>query len=152
MTTRRRFLAAAVAGIAGLAGWRLLRSSDEEAVIAVLRKQLDYLTLDEQGLRDFARDLSDRKTISSTKLHLLDAVGPLYTRTATSWRNVLTNTLRHGEERVVSLYLLSSDFFANGIDETKVVRYVAYYDPLAGRSPCRTNPFARPPEAPTLDG
>jgi len=35
---------------------------------------------------------------------------------------------------------MSSDFFLNGADESKTVRYVAIYNPYVGA--CR-NPFAR---------
>jgi len=38
------------------------------------------------------------------------------------------------------MYLLSSDFFQNHADESRTVRYLAYYDLLI---PCQ-NPFARP--------
>jgi hypothetical protein len=54
--------------------------------------------------------------------------------------NVLTNGIRHGEERIVTKYLLSSDFFSSGADESKTVHYVRLFDALRG---C-CNPFARP--------
>lgn len=37
-------------------------------------------------------------------------------------------------------FLLSTDFFQNGADERRLVRYVAFYDPY--QTPCY-NPFAR---------
>jgi hypothetical protein len=144
MFSRRQFLAAGTAGLTGLVTWRYIRSSDEDAIIAVLNKRLDYLLLDVDGLHAFAGDLAAQKVISSNKLRMLDAAGPIYTQlSVTSYGNALTHAVRHGEERIVSLYLLSSDFFLTGADETRIVRYHGYYDPIRKFHPC-SNPFARP--------
>jgi hypothetical protein len=144
MATRRQFMVAAIAGVTGLAAWRLARSSQEGAIVAVLRKRLHYLRLEEAGLQAYARDLVARQLISRSSLHWLDFAGPLYTYLpAPYYRNVLTQKLQHGEERVISLYLLSSDFFQNGADEGQVVRYREFYDPLQQLQACST-PFARP--------
>lgn len=143
MLDRRRFLAAGMAGLAGLVAWRLIRSSDEDAIIAVLKKRLDYLILDENGLRVFARDLMAQQIIASHKLRMLDFAGPLYTQLSlAAHSNALTRAIRHGEERIVTQYLLSSDFFQNGADETREVHYYRYYDPTRTSRPCGT-PFAR---------
>ena len=143
MFNRRQFLALGIAGLTGLVTWRFIRSSDEDAIIAVLKKRLDYLSLDENGLRVFARDLVAQNIISSNKLRVLDFAGPVYTQLAlTSHGNALTRAIRHGEERIVTQYLLSSDFFQNGADETRKVRYYRYYDPARNPRPCST-PFAR---------
>lgn len=143
MLDRRRFLVAGMAGLAGLVAWRLIRSSDEDAIIAVLKKRLDYLILDENGLRVFARDLVAQQIIASHKLRMLDFAGPVYTQLPlASHSNALTRAIRHGEERIVTQYLMSSDFFQNGADETREVHYYRYYDPTRTSRPCGT-PFAR---------
>jgi hypothetical protein len=109
----------------------------------LLKKRLDYLILDENGLLVFARDLAAQKLISSHKLRMLDFAEPVYTRLSlVAHDNALTRAIRHGEERIVTQYLLSSDFFQNGADETRKVRYYRYYDPTRNPRPCRT-PFAR---------
>ena len=145
MFSRRQFLlAATVGGIAALTPWRFSRGSEEDAVIAVLRKRLDYLMLDELGLRAYARDLVDRQIVSSTKLRFIEVAAPIYTHLdVSSYENGLSQVVRHGEERVASLYLLSSDFFLEGADETRIVRYRSYYDPIHQPRACK-NPFARP--------
>ena len=66
-------------------------------------------------------------------------------RAGLNGRDVVQETIRHGEERVVSAFLLSSDFFVNGADTSRIVRYLGFYDPLKACS----NPFAR---FPTRDG
>jgi hypothetical protein len=142
---RRYFLLSGLAGACGLAGWRFASSSDQAAVAKVVHKRLSYLKLDPAGVQQFARDLTATRIISSARLHFIDAVGPLYTRPALSGDNRLDNTIRHGEDRVVTLYLLSSDFFQHGADESRIVSYLHYYDPLIACG----NPFARPVIIPT---
>ncbi len=44
------------------------------------------------------------------------------------------------EERICTAFLMSSDFFKNGADESRPVRYLALYEPT--RIGC-ANPFAR---------
>ncbi len=148
MLNRRQLLAAGitatVTATAGIATWRFIHGSEENAIVAVLRKRLNYLMLDEKGLHAYAKDLVAQKIVSSRRLRLLDVAGPIYTHLGVpTYRNALARELRHGEERVVSLYLLSSDFFLNGADETKLVHYRGYYDPVRLPRPC-SNPFSRP--------
>jgi hypothetical protein len=142
MLTRRKVLL----GIAGTFGvmsgtlaWRFFRSTDADAMVIVIRKRLDYLSLDEQGLHQFAIDMSARKQLSAGKLRLIPALGPLYFQLSQGHNGVADN-LHHGEERLVSVYLLSTDFFANGADESRVVKYMGMYDPLRACG----SPFARP--------
>ena len=139
MTNRRTFIATLIGGMAGIGGWRYFRSRDEEAIIVVLRKRLDYLTLDVAGLHAFAADLSSRRIVSGTRLKLIGTFMPVYRRLRLDGHNMLEDALRHGEERIVSNYLLSSDFFINGADETRPVHYLGFYDALKACS----NPFAR---------
>lgn len=146
---RRYFLlsgAGALAAVAGLASWRFACSTDKSAIAEVLHKKLDYLTLDEAGVVKYADDLMAAQLVSGPRLRVLEAVGPLYTHLALDEDNRLINVIRHGEDRVISQYLISSDFFTSGADVSRTVRYVRYYD---GATPCG-NPFAR--RAPGLAG
>jgi hypothetical protein len=113
-------------------------------IASILRRRLGFLKLDEGGVRAFARDQT-RATFSKKiptwnrlRYHLL-ASG------ASSFKRFYRSTDAHSrmgrfEDTLVSTYLLSSDFFWNGSDESRTVNYVAYYDP---NRPCH-NPFARP--------
>ncbi len=105
----------------------------------VLRKRLHYLTLDETGMQTFAVDFLASKQIMTKKLRCIPALGDLYNHLPDN-NNFIIHRIRHGEERIVSSYLLSSDFFINGADEDRIVRYLGTCDPLR---PC-ANPFARP--------
>ena len=137
---RRTFLIAAAAGLGGLITWRLSSSKEEAAIIKVIHKQLHYLKLDEAGVQRFALDISARKVISNLRLRIIDAAGGLYTHLSPKADSKVAKAIRHGEDRIVTQYLISSDFFIHGADKSRVVNYLGYYDPLV---PCN-NPFARP--------
>lgn len=145
MPSRRQVIAGVLGGLAVVSGWRYWRSSEEEAILLVLRKRLDYLQLDPQGMRAFAADLASRHLLSRVRLKLIGTFAPLYTRFGLNGHDALQAAIRHGEERVVSNFLLSSDFFVNGADTKRAVLYLGFYDSLKGCS----NPFAR---FPTRDG
>ena len=142
---RRYFLLSGLAGLCGVAGWRYAVSSEQAAIVKVLHKRLGYLKLDPAGVQQFCRDLSATGVISNARLRFIDAVGPIYTLPALSADTRIDNSIRHGEDRVVTLYLLSTDFFSNGMDLNRTVSYVRYYDPMIACG----NPFARPVIVPT---
>jgi hypothetical protein len=137
---RSLLFALAGAGAVSLAGWRLLCGSDEEAVAAIVFKRLGYLKLDEAGVRQFARDYAARHLISEAKLRMVAAAGALYKQVPISGASFLTSGIRHGEDRIVTKYLLSTDFFQSGADESQTVQYLGFFDPRNGCG----NPFARP--------
>lgn len=143
MWTRRRVLLAAVVGLGGTLGGRLALADARAAIILVIRKQLSYLTIDEAGLQQFATDLAATGTYSHQKLKAVQAFAPLYGRVHFTGADSFSSAMRHGEERIVSAFLLATDFFHNGADETKVVRYVRLYEPYKNLDACSA-PFALP--------
>ena len=145
MIKRRRLLliALGVAAIAGVGVVGLGRVATESEIVSHVRRRLSFLRLDEAGVRAFARDqistlLAKRPTWVRWKYHFLHIFAKSFSRFDSS------NDKRSRVERMVdnlaSTYLLSSDFFLNGADESRVVQYVRFYDPMR---PCG-NPFARP--------
>lgn len=132
--SRRAFLRAALAGAVplGLAGcaWPGVAGAlaaptppplneATAAIIGQLRAQFGYLQLDEAGLLAFARDFQ-----------------------AKAGKKVLaqrTSDPGQFEYTLGTQFLLSSDFFTNGADEARPVRYVAYHDLYNGCA----SPFAR---------
>lgn len=137
---RRTFIISTATAVCGLAGWQLATSSMQSALVKLLHKRLSYLKLDEAGVRQFAADMTAHDDHSRLKLTLIDAAGPLYEHSTLEPRGKLTDAIRWGEERYVTLYLLSSDFFRNGCDTGRTLHYVSFYDPLIACG----NPFARP--------
>jgi len=138
---KRRQVLMGFAGLAVVAGLAA-HSSEEAGVAAVILKRLSYLRLDLRGVRQFARDYAARGLISAGKLRAVSAVGVLYRDLPQRWADFLTRDIGHGEERIVTTFLLSSDFFdSNGKPaeaEVRPVHYVGFFDPLRGG-----NPFAR---------
>ncbi len=148
MNTRRRFLLGglAVVAVAGIGVIGFGRTAAESRIVGAVRGRLSFLKLDEAGLHAFARDqvnalLAKRPSWNRLKYHYLALFGQQFTRYNRS------NDKRSRTERMAdnfaSTYLLSSDFFVNGADESSVVQYRSFYDPLR---PCG-NPFWRPAEA-----
>jgi hypothetical protein len=146
MINRRRFLwgSAGFVVVAGVTVGLLARPVIESEIEAVVRRRLSYLKLDAAGVRRFASDqttkiLAKRVSFSRMRYHLASSFGSSYKRFARS-TDTRSRTQRI-EDMWVCDYLLSSDFFINGSNETRVIQYVSYYDPLL--RPCG-NPFARP--------
>jgi hypothetical protein len=61
----------------------------------------------------------------------------IYDHTPPSWIGFVAPSISFGEERIVTTFLLSSDFFPD-CDESRVVRYRELFD-----GQLRANPFAR---------
>lgn len=115
----------------------------ESEIVSSVRRRLGFLKLDEAGLHAFAKDqiasvLAKRPTWYRVKFH----IRAMFSKSGPTW-GVSTDTRSRRERMVDNLtttYLLSSDLFLNGSDESRVVRYVALYDPMRACD----NPFARP--------
>jgi hypothetical protein len=143
---RRRSVLTGTAGALALlaaAGWRTTpRYSLQEIIIAVLRQRLPYLRMEETGLAQFASDLLARGVVSPLRLRTLGALLPVYRSVSVEGEHEWLPELLHGEERITTLYLISSDFFQHGEREDREIRYLGYFDPLV--RPACSSPFARP--------
>jgi len=137
----RRHLLLSCAGFAlcgGFAAGTLTTSGSEVAgVAAIIFKRLGYLKLHHAGVWEFARDYAAKSLISARKLRAVSVAGRFYNWVPESWFDALTSDIRYGEERIVTTFLLSSDFFPRA-DEKRTVRYRELFD--AQR---HVNPFAR---------
>src|SRR5208283_3515170 len=127
------------AGVSSLAVLRFTVTMPEQVIVDVVRKRLSYLKLDEAGVQAFARDAVAVNLVASPKLRAFAAVGLLHANAQVDRFNI--QAIRHGEERIVSSYLLSTDFFQTGADETRTVNYLGMYNPFRS-APC-LNVFAR---------
>jgi hypothetical protein len=146
MISRRRLLVGGLGavGVAGLGVWGLGRLGFQVEIASILRRRLGFLKLDEGGIRAFAKDQT-RATLGKKiptwnrlRYHLQASRASSFKR---FYRSTDTRSrFARFEDALVATYLLSSDFFWNGSDESRKVNYVAYYDPLRA---CN-NPFARP--------
>ena len=146
--SRRGFLKAAVlvtvaAGVSavGLLLMPLSRGTrGTQTVVDILRARFPYLQLDSDGSERFATDFVARLTGSEQRdLALLARL-----LAVSGWIGFrLPSIARRIEEfgdKAASSFLLGSDFFRHDADQSRVVRYLGYYDPYTTR--CR-NPIAR---------
>jgi hypothetical protein len=117
--------------------WRYPHLTAADAVAAVVRKHLGYLRLDPGSVQRFAADYVNAQLTSTMKLRALSIIEPVY---ALLPQALLSRDLRRGEDRIVTQFLLSTDFFTGGEKLEHVVRYLGLFDPLRACS----NPFARP--------
>ena len=121
---RRQFLwafAGLVVGAGFTAGSSVTNSSEAQGVVAIIFKRLGYLKLDRQGVLQFARDYTKQHLMSAGKLRALSAVRKLYLWVPQAWFNSLMPDIPLREERIVTTFLLSSDFFPSA-DEQRTVR------------------------------
>jgi hypothetical protein len=110
--TRRHALVVGTGTLAGVAGISYaLADSDPLSPVEVIEKMvldhLPYLTIDPESLRQYAS---------------------LYHR----WQ--ADHERRKPRKDIVERFLKSSNFFQNGADESKTVKFVAFFDPYS--SPC----------------
>jgi len=145
MNTRRKFLLGGmgIIAVAGIGGLTFGRMGAESEIAALVRRRLSFLRLNDAGVRAFAKDqvaalLAKRPSWNRWKYHFLAMFTKSFTQYGSS--NDHRTRIQRIEDNLATTYLLSSDFFINGADESRTVEYLGLYDPLR---PCG-NPFARP--------
>ncbi|MDH4043250.1 MAG: hypothetical protein OEY20_13970 [Gemmatimonadota bacterium] len=139
--TRRWFLGSLGALLAGSLGWWGVGREWSASIRSLVARRLYFLDLDPAGLDAFARDaMADPQLPFPKHMHVRRWFFSLYSRVPVRLFPLLParDRLAGLEARVVQKYLLSTDFFLQGADESVTVRYRAYFDPY--RRPC-VNPF-----------
>jgi hypothetical protein len=127
---RRNFLTIAGIGsvVAAITSFKFTSTSFDDAVVNIIRQELPYLNLDEEGIRKFADEYA--KDANNT-----------YKLTLRGYSILGINSSKSGKIRnMISTYLLSTDFFINKMDEKQLVKYLGFYNPY--KRPC-ANPFTR---------
>jgi len=119
---RREFLAVlgavsvgAAVGTFGLGYFVTYKVLGQDEVVEYLRRRFSYLTISREDLNRFAAEY--QRTLGDVSARKLT--------------------------RLNTVFLLSTDFFEKGADDSRTVRFVRLYDPRNGCS----NPFAVSPEA-----
>lgn len=127
---RRKFLT--LSGLGAIAvtvpSVGLMATSMEDAATGILKKEFDYLNLDEEGLQLFVQDYLKNFYNRSLNVRLQSAY---LLGLDSSNSDFVANMSRQ--------YLNSSDFFINKMDTSKKVKYIGEYDPY--KRPC-ANPFS----------
>jgi hypothetical protein len=143
MIKRRRFLFGAL-GVAavGAVGVGGADFATESEIVSGIRRRLSFLQFDDAGLHSFAKDyirslLAKRPSWYRWKFHF----HMLFYKPIARWGISTDRRSRRErlEENFATLYLLSSDFFVKGADESRTILYVNLYDPMRACG----NPFSR---------
>jgi hypothetical protein len=131
-------VAAAGVGVVGIGG-----VVTEAEIASAVRRRLGVLKIDEAGLHAFAKDqigtlLAKRPTWNRLKTHMRSALtkAPVIHYGISTDKRTRRQRL---EDNLATVFLLSSDFFWNGADESRLVKYRELYDPMRACG----NPFAR---------
>lgn len=135
---RQLLVAGAALAVVGSAGtlWLAMRSHEtQDWIQAVVRKHLPSARLDAASLRAFATTLANEPAFRSQKIALaldVDALAPAIVRIAPE----VSRKIEQLERRVLSSYLLASNFFRVGDPRTDTI--------LCGEPmPACGNPFAQ---------
>lgn len=128
---RKRFLQIIAGGVAlsAIPGVWFLRKDAREAAIHLILSELSYLKLDKKGVEAFADDyvIAHKSSLFKNEVKVVDILG------------LSASRLGH-TEILVKDYLLSSTFFRNKMDETRLVEYTGVvYNPF--KVAC-SNPFS----------
>lgn len=121
------FVAAAGTVVTALASAKFLATSFEESAEHLIRKELSFLKLDGEGIRAFVNEYATAKD-------------RYYKLIVKSYSILGIDSSQSGKvHQLVSTYLLSTDFFVNNMDESRIIKFVGLYDPYL--RPC-AHPFA----------
>lgn len=137
-TKRRQLLigggvavAASAAGLGALYG----AARGEDTIEAVLRRRLGPLKYQDADLRRFSQEYVIFRSSHRQQLRLLATLAGLY-RVATPYPLLsMGSSLARLENNIVSNFLLATDFFDNGADLSRPLRYTGLHDPYL--RPCR---------------
>ena len=124
-------------GFLGLIGFYAYENRYKDLIVEILQDNLTYLNLEGIDLYAFAEDFINDRGTYGVRGHFLALAYPVIRHA--SFLNIERAQVERFEYRVVSRFLLSTDFFANGAIEALPIRYVAFSNPY--RRPC-ANPFA----------
>jgi hypothetical protein len=149
---KRRSVLLGAASLVALVGLGVAGAEISEGQIAeAIRRRLSFLKFDDAGLHRFARDyegamLQKRPSWYRWKYHFHS----LFSKPPGAQWGISNDTRtrkEHLEDDLATLFLLSSDFFENGANESITIQYVQLYDPT---TPCN-HWFARPVIVPDHD-
>jgi len=105
-----------------------ITGSVSEYAVLIIKKQLDYLKLEHGSVEQYVNDYFHNSNNAVMRMKWKS----IYYLNI-SWER--SNTLME----LIKNFLLSTDFFINKMDESKVVKYLGLYSPYKSPVP---NPFA----------
>lgn len=136
ITRRKLLLTSGVLGFGALVGgyvsWRNAKEGD--VIVAILKRRLPWIQVNDGVFEQFSIELVNERRAFKKQLKLLGTMATLATFVTPYSLLPMGHPLRRIENYTVSNFLLSTDFFQNGADETKPVKYFGFYSPY--KRPC----------------
>lgn len=128
--SRRGFLALLAGGLAAALGAYAFAWGDPtRIVVAILRRRLGFLKVEDGVFEVFSREYVASRPENRRQLSML-AVVAWPTSFVTVYRFLpMGHPVRRLEDNVVTRFLMSTDFFQHYADQSRNVRYLAFYDP-----------------------
>lgn len=136
--SRRQLLGGVLFGALGLGGLYAYENRYRDLVVSIVRDRLSYLDLSQVDLDAFADDFIADRGAYGIRGRLFAWAYPVIENAG--FLNPMPERTDTFEYRVVSRFLLSTDFFWHGSDETRAIQYVAYDNPYVRLC---ANPFAQ---------
>lgn len=141
--TRRKVLWSALGGVVltgtyGVVKW--FTAKPQDIIVAILHRRLGYLNLKGDDITKFSEDYLTEKAAFIRKLTVLSVFSDPLTYFTPYPFLPFGHAFRRMEDSIVSLFLLSTDFFQNDADEKRAIEYLGFYDPF--NAICR-NPLMR---------
>ena len=94
---RRTFLVSGAAAVSALAAWQFFGANTADVIQMIVRKRLDYLALDPEGVQRFAQDMAALHVNKKLRLKALSLLRPAYAQfSLSSGHNRFAYLLRHG--------------------------------------------------------
>lgn len=142
--SRRRFIAGVAAALVLCScyvahwWWRYVRARDPSTLIrAIVERHARGMQIASADIDRFASDFGpELMGFTGNSAAWAGILAPAYRMLdLLAWSETLGSQLRLLEDHVMTRFLMSTDFFFNGADSGKPVRYLVLYDPL--KHPCR---------------
>lgn len=130
---RRKFLQLAGLGsvVLALPSIALYSTSPEDAAVGIILNELNFLKLERKGVEQFVTDYYKWSGIHKRLRMRLTTKANYFFKIDSDQSDIVRN--------LINTYLISTDFFQNKMDESRVIKYVGRYNPY--KTPC-ANPFS----------
>lgn len=136
--SRRKFISYSIIGtgsiaLTGLGVWRV--SEDYQIVVSILKRRLNQLQIDNNVYLIFAKEYVELKQQYRKKLKILSTISRTYEIVSPYDLLEMGHPLRRLEDNIVSIFLLSTDFFDHQEKQDRQLNYLGFYNPY--KQPCR---------------
>lgn len=138
LISRRKFLISSIAAatLLGPAGfWLTWKKTKETDIIeAILKRRLGMLNIDRETFKIFSNEMIKHRQSYAKQLKVLGMFSGLLSVVTPYNILPMSHPIRRLENYTVSNFLLATDFFQNGADISREIKYLGFYDPY--KRPC----------------